>query len=202
MKALSLWQPWASLMASGHKAIETRPAWAMRMLPLVGSDLAICSTRTTPAQEFGGAMLVRELREAALEAHPEVDPAELVTRPTLWPSGAVLALVRVADVVPMRSASLPIADGPPRYCAVSDHVLAVTDHVGALSAVSVNIEAERPFGFYEPGRVAIITDNLRRLPEPVPVTGHQQVWNLPIEVEAEVRAALGMAEPDTSGRLW
>lgn len=42
MKALSLWQPWASLMADGRKKIETRhwrpPAW------LIGQELAIHAT--------------------------------------------------------------------------------------------------------------------------------------------------------------
>jgi len=42
MKALSLWQPWASLMADGRKKIETRhwrpPAW------LIGQKLAIHAT--------------------------------------------------------------------------------------------------------------------------------------------------------------
>lgn len=43
MKALSLWQPWASLMADGRKKIETRhwrpPAW------LVGQQVAIHATK-------------------------------------------------------------------------------------------------------------------------------------------------------------
>lgn len=43
MKALSLWQPWASLMADGRKKIETRhwrpPAW------LVGQSFAIHATK-------------------------------------------------------------------------------------------------------------------------------------------------------------
>ena len=42
MKAISLWQPWASLMADGRKKIETRhwhpPAW------LLGQELAIHAT--------------------------------------------------------------------------------------------------------------------------------------------------------------
>jgi len=43
MKALSLWQPWASLMADGRKKIETRhwrpPAW------LIGQEVAIHATK-------------------------------------------------------------------------------------------------------------------------------------------------------------
>ena len=43
MKALSMWQPWASLVIDGRKKIETRswraPAW------LIGVDLAIHATK-------------------------------------------------------------------------------------------------------------------------------------------------------------
>jgi len=40
MKAISLWQPWASMIASGKKTIETRK-WATSYR----GDLLICSTR-------------------------------------------------------------------------------------------------------------------------------------------------------------
>ena len=54
MKAISLWQPWASLVADSRKRIETRswrpPEW------LVGKKLAIHATKkvdTDAAREFG-----------------------------------------------------------------------------------------------------------------------------------------------------
>src|SRR5579885_2158306 len=54
MKALSLWQPWASLMADGRKKIETRhwrpPAW------LLGQPLAIHATMRVDSdacEDFG-----------------------------------------------------------------------------------------------------------------------------------------------------
>ncbi len=54
MKALTLWQPWASLMADGRKPIETRhwpaPAW------LIGQEIAIhAAMRVDPEAciEFG-----------------------------------------------------------------------------------------------------------------------------------------------------
>jgi activating signal cointegrator 1 len=43
VKAISLWQPWASLMAAGLKKIETR-SWPTSYR----GDLVICSTKTTP----------------------------------------------------------------------------------------------------------------------------------------------------------
>jgi activating signal cointegrator 1 len=44
MKAISLWQPWATAMAMGLKTIETR-SWFTRYR----GDLLICSTRREPA---------------------------------------------------------------------------------------------------------------------------------------------------------
>jgi hypothetical protein len=44
MKALSIWQPWASLIMSGHKKIETR-SWPAPY-PIRGQRIAIASTKT------------------------------------------------------------------------------------------------------------------------------------------------------------
>jgi len=48
MYALSLWQPWASLVAHGFKGVETRP-WAPPAR-LVGERIAICATKTEPRE--------------------------------------------------------------------------------------------------------------------------------------------------------
>ena len=50
MKALSLWQPWASAMALGAKRYETR-SWPTKHR----GDLAICAARKQPTlEELGG----------------------------------------------------------------------------------------------------------------------------------------------------
>ena len=59
MKALSLWQPWASLVADGRKRIETR-SWRPPEY-LIGKRLAIHATKkvdTDAAEEFGYKHLV------------------------------------------------------------------------------------------------------------------------------------------------
>lgn len=45
MKAISLWQPWASLIAKGAKRYETR-SWPAPQY-LIGQTLAICAAKTT-----------------------------------------------------------------------------------------------------------------------------------------------------------
>jgi hypothetical protein len=71
VRALSLWQPWASLMADGRKKIETRhwrpPAW------LIGQELAIHATMKVD-------------KEFSIEC--EYDPLTI-------PRGCIVAIVRL-----------------------------------------------------------------------------------------------------------
>lgn len=83
MKALTLWQPWATLVAIGAKQIETR-SWSTNYR----GDLAIHAAKTTPkwARAHGWIEPYHtELRRAHL--HPD-----------RLPSGVILAVVRLDDV--------------------------------------------------------------------------------------------------------
>lgn len=56
MKAISLKQPWANLVAEGKKTIETRK-WATKYR----GDLVICSSQTPKIKPYGCALCVVEL---------------------------------------------------------------------------------------------------------------------------------------------
>jgi hypothetical protein len=56
MKAISLKQPWANLVASGKKTIETRK-WATKYR----GDLVICSSKSPKIEPYGKALCVVEL---------------------------------------------------------------------------------------------------------------------------------------------
>ncbi len=71
MKALSLIQPWATLVASGNKTIETRTYRTHYR-----GDLLICASKTVSPE------------------HPELS-AEM------FPKGVALCIVRLVDCVPM-----------------------------------------------------------------------------------------------------
>lgn len=188
LAALSLWQPWASLMALGMKSIETRPEWAMRLRHLIGRDLAICSTANTPRAEFAAAMMHDPLRDALVRRLPDYEP-EAIVSPTTYQAGAVLAVVRVAAVVPMVD-RWPTPGTSPCCYVGDDYPLTVWTGSGLKVGNMERGEEhddERPFGHYAPGRVAVVTDHLRPLAEPVPCSGRQQVWHLPPAVEAAVR---------------
>src|ERR1019366_1397692 len=81
MRALSLYQPWASLLALGYKRLETR-SWSTSYR---GPIAVHASKRRLPLYWFGELLpLLRELH---------LDPASL-------PYGAMLATGRLAEVYP------------------------------------------------------------------------------------------------------
>lgn len=93
MKALSLWQPWASLVANGSKHVETR-SWQTSF----AGDVAIHATSYMPAE--GRELLALEPFRSAL-AQELADDTEVSL-----PRGALLAVVRLA-----RCTSISEGDG-------------------------------------------------------------------------------------------
>ncbi len=69
VKAISLWEPWATLVAIGAKRNETRSWPAPKSL--IGQDLIICAAlRRAPLHEDVPDMLVRDRIEQALRRSP------------------------------------------------------------------------------------------------------------------------------------
>lgn len=113
MRAISLWQPWATLVAIGAKTIETRP----RRLSYRG-PLAIAATASTPRAPFLAALEVPSIR-LALAEHG-LDPLNL-------PSGAIVATCELVDVEPADECRDAILEDylsrdlpPPRVLAMGD----------------------------------------------------------------------------------
>jgi len=93
IKAISLWQPWATLMALKEKRFETR-SW---MTPHRG-PLAIHATQRFPKE--AQALCLQEPFKSVLERHGYTSPMEL-------PRGAILAvgsLVRIDSTYAIRQA--------------------------------------------------------------------------------------------------
>ena len=131
--AITLFQPWSSLMALGEKLIETRG----RRTNYRGW-IAIHAAKAAPysaawAYPFNG----------VLQQHGISDPHRL-------PRGAVVAVTRISDCLPIKE------------------VLART-----LS------EQELYFGNYGEGRYGYLTEGLRRVREPIPMRGWQTIpWKM------------------------
>lgn len=151
MKAISLWQPYASFMADELKLYETR-----NRLTHFRGELAICAAqRKSRYMEFGAEIedLILRLGILHWQRTKLMSP-----RPALLPLGAVVCVVSVYDCQPVEQV-----------------------RVSPL---------ERLVGDYSRGRFAWLTRDCRQLKTPVPVKGKQGFFNLPPEVEAQVRAQL------------
>ncbi len=198
MKALSLWQPWASLIALGVKTIETR-SWAtnyrgplaihaglrrpemMHLPPLRGRDEAhnrttwlVCDTITDPAHQrphrtdIPDRVPKRSQSPTLFFPHDGTYPLSSTGFPPtlVLPLGAVVAtctLVEcelIGDADTLRNVrrdpdGLYLYDGPSHRKNISD---------------------QDPFGDFRHGRWAWLLADIEPLAEPVPVRGHQGLW--------------------------
>lgn len=130
LKTLSLWQPWASLIAAGVKQDETRhwfTPWrgplaihASKRLDLAGAPDALCDAALGLGWRHGG-----------------------------LPSGAIVAVAELADVLP-------------------------ADLVAATGRLT---RANLAAGNFAPGRFAWRLANVRALRRPIPGVGRQGLFN-------------------------
>lgn len=176
MRAISLWQPWATLMALGLKQIETR-AWRPPVEFLSGPDqgwVAIHSTVSVPRSELRAAWDNPAIRDVL--AVFGITEGNWTSRPGSLPQRRIVAVVRFVSFQP-------------------------TDVVGpALLNRGQHGEYQR--GNYAPGRWAWISDqviNLNYLPVG-PIRGRQGLFTLdPMDVE-QVKAAVLLQLPGSMER--
>lgn len=177
MKCISLWPPWAHLLASGQKRMETR-SWRPRAaLPMV---IAIhASSRWNKEALY----LCREqpfrkaLQAAGYGDHTRPGPNgpwayDMVSTACL-PLGCVIAVGRLCEVIPTDQFGRGLFDN------------------GQLS------DQERAFGDYSAGRFAWRFDLMYRLPKPIPLAGSQGLfdWMPPAELLVWAQQALRARQP-------
>ena len=175
MKALSLWQPWASLLVAGRKRCETR-SWPIRHRgPLLihaagywSADLeALC--RTEPFRSALEAMGV------AFGYAP--GPNAKVARPAL-PFGMIVGRVNVIGCHPTDRTRVEETYG-----------LAWSWTDGEDTLLIPPLEAE--FGDYSPGRFAFLTRDPVRFHTRIPFRGRQGLFDVPDDLAPEVLADAG-----------
>jgi hypothetical protein len=149
MKCLSLWQPWASLMAAGLKRYETRHWQTSYRGPI-----AIHAARKVApeARSFGEDLAYasgEEIRRA-LDALPcDIDDRCWITLgQSAWPAGVVLATGVLVDCIP------------------TERLLNVTAR-------------EEEFGNFADGRFAWQIDQMKPLTPPPILKGQQGLFDLP-----------------------
>ncbi len=154
LPALTVRQPWASLIAQGTKRCETR-GWPPPK-QLIGQRLAI---------HAGQARLPRDLsaqETAAIEAGLGLSAAR-------WAELPFGALVCTA-----------VMEGAYRVGANSRHPrrLKITETVsGSVSMDAIELEAaETRFGDFSAGRWAWLLREIELIDPPIPATGRRKVW--------------------------
>jgi hypothetical protein len=177
MKILSLTQPWATLIALGAKAIETRN-WRTDYTGLLAihaaAGLGPVGGRTGLHALCCCEPFTSVLATAGYSAH--LVPA--------WglPLGAIVALVELEAVHPIHH--WPHDPETP------------TIIMSRISPKWVPVpEPERSFGNYSPGRSGWLLGNVRPLRRPLPYGGGLGLRTLPAAVAAQVEALAAQLEP-------
>lgn len=149
MKAITIWQPWASLLVMGAKLYETR-SWATNYCGPIAIHAAAKPVQRTIDELVRGtiAATVDDLDDSYRRTLERFDrlfpsPAELYQLPT----GAIIGTARLVRCNPIDEA-----------------------FVARLT------EQEIDLGDYSPGRFAWEFESMTPLPEPIPAKGTQGLW--------------------------
>jgi hypothetical protein len=145
--ALTLTQPWATLVAIGAKRIETR-SWGTSYR----GPIAIHAAKGMP-RDAVALCHAEPFREALARAglHSLAD----------LPRGAIVAKARLVDVRPTSHLRQTVGGR-------------IFEPAGDLPTVA---SAERAFGDYTGGRFMWILEDVVPLPQPVPVRGALGLWD-------------------------
>lgn len=179
MKAISLWQPWASLIACGAKPYETR-SWAPSV-SMIGQPIAIHAAKKIDkgaaefAQELmfgqhqpGGYPLSDEL-EASWGGEGCSDEIMGVFGQAVMPIGCVVAIARL-DAAFMLGEK---ADGTAVPAA------SVVKRITSRPMPDCFTVKYDDFGDYAPGRWAWLLRDVKPVNPPVVMKGAQGFFNLP-----------------------
>ena len=156
MRALTMTQPWATLVAIGENTIETR-SWGTRYR----GPLAIHAAKGFPPDAC--ALCRRSPYREVLAGAGYRGASEL-------PLGAIIALATLADVMAFDRSSLR--------------------DVRARAARGEFPRHEADFGDFSPGRYGFVLQNVRRTREPIPARGMLGLWEVAVELEAEIQRSL------------
>lgn len=184
MKALTIWQPWASLIACGAKQYETR-SWPTKYRGPIAIHAAIKDPCKLPLLDKA------ELERFTWE---EID-ARRCPGWCLMPRGKIIATAELVEVWNIKGIHrLPDKINGVQTGAAAEggpYVLAVLESMSRKKAVK-NVtyfqhlgitEKEIALGDWTPGRYAWELANVKPLPRPIPVKGKQGLWNFEIPKE-------------------
>jgi len=159
MRALSLYQPWASAMARGLKQAETRP-WRPSAA-LIGYRIALAATAKMMSPGWG-ALAEGPLRDDLREVGFSVQKVGVKLFHDL-PLGCVVATGVLTDIVPTCNVRL-------------GEEVRVDPEPHALGKVLYVTEREHRWGNYETGRFAWLFEDVVPVDPPAWARGKQGWW--------------------------
>ncbi|WP_024834139.1 ASCH domain-containing protein [Ruminiclostridium josui] len=155
MKAITIWQPWASLIAHGKKKIETR-SWKAPD-NIIGHRIAIHAAVSMPkwvkklCPGFAKLIGIKDYTGSWL----------YYIEQGVGPFGKIVATAKLANCIPM------IEENKIENYAV----LSTGDRQQVVDG------PEYHFGDYAPGRYAWILEDIKMLDNPILAKGMQRLWN-------------------------
>ena len=156
--AISLWQPWASLIAAGAKTYETRH-WQTQYR----GEFVICSAK------YGLGKI--ELEEVLNRRSFQMALQKLL--PDYYKGG------KFREDKSFKAYHLPFGK------AVAVVNLTGCRKTDSMNVVE-HIRGDLPFGDFTPGRFAWKLENIRRIKEPFPVKGRQGFFNVELPEGVEL----------------
>lgn len=170
MKIITLWQPWASLIALGLKQYETR-SW---LTPYRGPLLIHAAKRPFVLEEQSGKIRV-------------------VDRDADWAWQSALELAYETGILTDQS-RIPFAHQLPLGTVVAIADLTNCSRMTNFS-ISEMTQLEKHVGDWRQGRYAWHLDNIRPLAKPIPWKGGQGLRNAPAELQTLVDEQVGAIAP-------
>lgn len=161
MKCLSLWQPWATLLAHGRKRVETRGWSTSHRGPLL---IHAAKKWTREIEEIALAEpFARVLREIGVLSYGSFGAAQ-------WslPLGAIVGRVDVADVF----------DAEDVWAEPNHTDAPVRERRFGMLTLTTGMD-EHAFGDYSPGRFAWLCTNPVAFATPLPFRGAQGLFDVP-----------------------
>lgn len=164
MKALTLWQPWASLLACGAKKYETR-SWVTSYRGPIAFHAA-----KKPFNTLDFAIFDPYFAKAAVDAFEQTQLS--INR---LPLGAIIATAELVNcwyIVVHPGTNVDIS----KHIPIGAESMTNDKHRPDFADYFVPTEQEMAFGDWTPGRYAWEFANIKLLPEPIPTRGGQRLW--------------------------
>ena len=175
MKAITIWQPWATLLACGAKQFETR-SWATNYRGSIAIHAAAKSINSVIKECF-------PLGE--WNYHPDYEAKRrflnavgfsLLEPMNELPLGAVIGTAELINcwyIVHNPGTNIDVA----KHIPIGAESMTTDKHAPDFSDYIVPTETELLFGDWTPGRYAWELSNVKILDNPIPAKGQQGLWN-------------------------